>query len=125
MSKHDEHHTLGHVMPASTLINVFLALIVLTVVTVAVAQKDLGPLNVWVALFIASIKGSIVCAYFMHLKYDKKLNLLIFGISVVLVLIMITFTIVDSHFYYNNIDSYQQSETFQAAKAAAASSAAK
>lgn len=54
-------------------LKVFAALLVLTGVTVGVAYVHLpiGP-AVAVALIIASIKGSLVAAEFMHLKGEKK-----------------------------------------------------
>ena len=57
-----------------TYLIVFGALLVLTVVTVAVAYIDLsiGP-ALALALFIASIKAGLVAAYFMHLIGEKKL----------------------------------------------------
>ena len=55
-------------------ITVFVALMVLTVITVAVSYLDLSiGLAVTVALLIATIKGSLVGCYFMHLISEKKL----------------------------------------------------
>jgi cytochrome c oxidase subunit 4 len=55
-------------------ITVFVALMVLTVVTVAVSYLDLAiPMAVTVALIIATVKGSLVACYFMHLISEKKL----------------------------------------------------
>ena len=55
-------------------ITVFVALMVLTVVTVAVSRLDLSvPMAVTVALFVATVKGSLVAGYFMHLVAEKKL----------------------------------------------------
>ena len=53
---------------------VFAALLVGTVITVAVSYLDLsaGP-AVAVALFIAAAKGSLVVLFFMHLIDEKKL----------------------------------------------------
>jgi cytochrome c oxidase subunit 4 len=49
------------------------ALFVFTVITVAVNQVHLAvPLAITVALIIASIKGSMVAAVFMHLSHEKK-----------------------------------------------------
>lgn len=65
-------------------ITVFVALMVLTIITVAVSYLDLSvPLAVTVALFVASIKGGLVAAYFMHLASEKKL---IYAVLVVTVL---------------------------------------
>ena len=52
---------------------VFVALMALTLVTVAVSYLDLStPMAITVALFIATIKGSLVACYFMHLISEKK-----------------------------------------------------
>jgi cytochrome c oxidase subunit 4 len=53
---------------------VFVALMALTVVTVAVSYLNLPPaMAIVVALFVATIKGSLVACYFMHLISEKKL----------------------------------------------------
>jgi cytochrome c oxidase subunit 4 len=55
-------------------ITVFVALMVLTVITVAVSRFHLSmPVAVTVALVVATIKGSLVACYFMHLVSEKKL----------------------------------------------------
>jgi cytochrome c oxidase subunit 4 len=55
-------------------ITVFVALMVLTVVTVAVSYLHLAtPVAIAVALLVATIKGSLVACYFMHLISEKKL----------------------------------------------------
>ena len=65
---------------------VFVALMALTLVTVAVSYLDLStPMAIAVALFIATIKGSLVACYFMHLVSEKKL------IHAVLVLTVVFF----------------------------------
>lgn len=51
-------------------------LLVLTVVTVAVFYLHLGIVGgIALALLIASVKGSLVGAFFMHLAYDRRLAL--------------------------------------------------
>jgi cytochrome c oxidase subunit 4 len=53
---------------------VFVALMALTFITVAVSYLDLPPKTaIAVALFVATIKGSLVACYFMHLISEKKL----------------------------------------------------
>ena len=53
---------------------VFVALMALTIVTVAVSYLHLPPkMAIAVALFVATIKGSLVACYFMHLISEKKL----------------------------------------------------
>jgi cytochrome c oxidase subunit IV len=64
-------------------ITVFVALMGLTLITVAVSYLHLStPMAVAVALFIATIKGSLVACYFMHLISEKKLIYAVLGITV-------------------------------------------
>ena len=56
-----------------TYLLVFVALAVATLITVAVSYLDLnGPQAITVALFIATIKGGLVAAFFMHLLSEEK-----------------------------------------------------
>ena len=56
------------------------ALLVLTVVTVGASTIDFGSgmTNVIIAMLIASIKASLVALFFMHLRWDKPINAIIF-----------------------------------------------
>jgi cytochrome c oxidase subunit 4 len=63
---------------------VFVALMALTIVTVAISYLDLPPaLAITVALFVATVKGSLVACYFMHLISEKKLIYAVLVITVV------------------------------------------
>lgn len=65
-------------------ITVFAALAVLTVVTVAVAYLHLAFVPALIlALLIASVKGALVAAYFMHLVSEKKVIYWILIVTVV------------------------------------------
>src|SRR5918993_3095511 len=65
-------------------ITVFVALMALTLITVAVSYLDLPPvMAITVALFVATIKGSLVACYFMHLISEKKLIYVVLLITVV------------------------------------------
>lgn len=72
---------------------VLIILLVLTAITVEVADLELGPLSVFTALIIASIKGTTVLTYFMHLKYDKPIfRIMVAGVFILFALIIgITF----------------------------------
>jgi len=72
---------------------VLITLLILTTITVFVAGLQLGPLSVFVALIVASIKGTTVLTYFMHLKYDKPIfRILVAGVFILFALIIgITF----------------------------------
>jgi cytochrome c oxidase subunit 4 len=63
---------------------VFVALMALTIITVAVSYLDLPPaMAIAVALFVATIKGSLVACYFMHLISEKKLIYAVLVITVI------------------------------------------
>ena len=69
-------------------VRVFLALAVLTVVTVGVAYLHMPLLSAIVAaLLIATVKSSLVAGFFMHLAAEKKI---IYG---VLALAFVFFTV--------------------------------
>jgi len=53
---------------------VFLALIVGTVLTVAAAKVDMGPLNNVVMLAIACTKATLVILFFMHVRWSTRLT---------------------------------------------------
>ena len=63
----------SHIVPYRTFILIWIVLLILTAVTIGVAQVDLGFMNIWVALSIASLKSGLVVAVFMHLKYEQPL----------------------------------------------------
>ena len=64
-------------------ITVFVALMALTIITVAISYLHLRPaMAIAVALFVATIKGSLVACYFMHLISEKKLIYFVLAITV-------------------------------------------
>ncbi len=89
-------HAQPHILPLKVYLAVGVSLFVLTVVTVAVSFVDFGGFNLVVAMLIASFKGSLVALYFMHLKYDNKLYLSIFLISLIFLAVFIIFTMFDT-----------------------------
>ncbi|HJQ99018.1 MAG TPA: cytochrome C oxidase subunit IV family protein [Candidatus Polarisedimenticolaceae bacterium] len=78
---------------------VFMSLMVLTVVTVGVYYVHLPvPAAIGVALLIATVKGSLVACYFMHLISEKKLILWVMALTIAffaVLLLVPTFTAVD------------------------------
>jgi cytochrome c oxidase subunit IV len=63
---------------------VFGALMVLTVVTVAVSYFHLPvAMAILVALIVASIKASLVAMFFMHLKHERKLIYYVLALTVI------------------------------------------
>jgi cytochrome c oxidase subunit 4 len=82
-------------------ITVFVALMALTIVTVAVSRFHLPvPIAVTVALIVAIIKGSLVAGYFMHLVSEKKLIYAVLALTVfffVALLALPLFTVSDGY----------------------------
>ncbi len=89
----DEH--LAHVMSPRTLISVFAALVGLTLLTVAAAQVSFGAWEVWVSLGIASVKAALVAVYFMHLRHDRPINVIVFLSSLLFVALFLALTLID------------------------------
>lgn len=73
---------------------ILLALLVLTVITVAVSRIDFGNLNTVVAIGIASIKGSLVALFFMHLRHDK-FNAVVFVLGLFFLAVFLIWTLFD------------------------------
>ena len=96
------HDAIAHPVPLKTLIGVFAALIVLTVLTVAVTYVKLGAANIWVALFIAAAKGALVALYFMHLRWDSPFNSIALVTALFFVALLLGIVILDSKEYAPN-----------------------
>ena len=104
------HPRVGHVVPLPVLFGVLGTLLVMTYVTVAVAGHDFGRLNLWIALSIAVFKGSLVLLFFMHLKYDKPFNAIVFIVSLALLALFIAIALTDTAQYEpNKIPGYAPS----------------
>jgi cytochrome c oxidase subunit IV len=105
----EEHHEgIGHVAPASMLLIVGGVLLFLTAVTVWVTMADLGRSgNLIVAMVIATIKAAMVGTYFMHLKWDKPFNAIVFCSSVLFVGLFITIAMLDKSDYEADIQEME------------------
>lgn len=102
--------SLVHVVDSRVLLAVFVALIVLTAITVMVSYFDFGPFNLIVALSIATLKAALVALWFMHLRYDNGLNAFIFLVGIVFLGLFLIITMFDSVQYHPNIQSWEQSQ---------------
>lgn len=92
---HEHHDSEHHLIPLSTYFKVLGALLVLTFLTVLVSRFDFGPFNTIINIGIASIKASLVLAFFMHLKYDNKLYLVLILTAVFFLIVMYFFSVLD------------------------------
>jgi cytochrome c oxidase subunit 4 len=90
ITEEDPRH---HVTSLAVYLTVFGALMVLTAITVVVAQFDFGLLNTPIALGIASVKAALVILYFMHVRHSSKLTwvVIIASFAMVAVLFVLTF----------------------------------
>lgn len=89
-----------HAVPLWLLAGVFVALLVLTVLTVAVTYVDLGAaMNVAIALAIAAVKGVLVAEIFMHLRWDRPFNRILLVGSLCAVALFIGIAMLDTTTY--------------------------
>ena len=98
-SSEDAPHAVGHVVPFKVLAGVWGTLLVLTVITVAVAGVDLGRFNLEIALAIATVKASLVLLYFMHMRYDRPVNAIVFVTALVFVALFVSLALLDTRAY--------------------------
>jgi cytochrome c oxidase subunit 4 len=84
-----------HVEQKLTYYLVFLALVVGTVLTVAAAYVDLGPLNIVIALAIAGTKATLVVLFFMHVRYSSPLTQLTVAVGFLWLVIMLVLLMSD------------------------------
>jgi cytochrome c oxidase subunit 4 len=95
VSGHDPAEVDRHVR---VYIVVFASLMALTLITVAVSYLHLPlPMAIAVALLIASIKGSLVACYFMHLISEKKLILAVLALTAVFFIVLLALPVVTVH----------------------------
>lgn len=90
----EETHTHDH---TRYYIGTILALFVLTAITVIVARFDFGSnfVNLMIAMAIATVKASLVVLFFMHLRWEKGMNAIVFLSSVFFVGVFMVFTFLD------------------------------
>jgi cytochrome c oxidase subunit 4 len=76
-------------------ITVFVALMALTVVTVAISRFHLPlPIAVTVALLVAVVKGALVACYFMHLISEKRLIYAVLALTVTFFAVLLALPVV-------------------------------
>jgi cytochrome c oxidase subunit 4 len=85
----------AHVSPISLYVTIFMALMVLTGVTVAAAYVNLGQFNFLVAMIIAGFKASLVIWYFMHVKYQSSLTKLTVATGLFFLAILLGMMLID------------------------------
>jgi cytochrome c oxidase subunit 4 len=87
-------------VPLRLYVGIFVALILLTGLTVVIAFFDLGggrlhAVNAVAAITIAVTKALLVVLYFMHVRYSGRLTWIFVGAGVFWFVIMIVLTLAD------------------------------
>jgi cytochrome c oxidase subunit 4 len=108
-------HEAPHVLPARVLVGTAAALLGLTVVTVVTSRMDLGPMNVVLALAIASLKATLVAMFFMHLRYEHRFQTVIFLGALLFVVVFLGFVVFDTTQYQPDLKAALEALQRQAA----------
>ena len=103
--RHGHHGSVGHVVSLKLLAAVFGALVFLTVVTVAASEINFGEFNLIVALAIAVVKASLVVLFFMHLRWDKPFNSIVFIGCLIFVGLFISLALLDTGQYHSSVST--------------------
>jgi cytochrome c oxidase subunit IV len=85
----------GHGHGAGRYVLVWIALMVGTLITVFTGRMHLPTWGLALALLIATVKGALVALYFMHLAEHQGANRLVFGTSMLFVVLLLMFTLFD------------------------------
>jgi caa(3)-type oxidase subunit IV len=114
----DHHDDMGHALSPHLLIAVWVVLMVFTGLTTYFASLGLGPqASFTIAMIIATIKAGLVMSVFMHLWWDKRLNLFAFLGSFLFVMLFIGMALTDKSEY--NRDLLPNTENNQASQQSA------
>lgn len=92
-TNHNEHE--HHIVSPKIYVAIFLALLVLTTLTVVASFVEMGVFNPIIALAIAVIKAMLVVLFFMHVKYSTKLTKLTVGAGLFTFFVLISLTLTD------------------------------
>lgn len=102
-----EEHQHTHVLPWQLLVAVWVALMGFTGLTVFQATLDLGGFDLQIAMFIATCKALLVALIFMHLRWDRPFNGLVFLSSLVFAGLFVAISMLDTTSNQEQISSRQ------------------
>ncbi|MCP3145153.1 cytochrome C oxidase subunit IV family protein [Pyxidicoccus sp. QH1ED-7-1] len=94
-SRQEEHNMSGGHHSAAKYWIIWAVLLVLTALTVWTGPMHLPSFGLALALLIATTKGTLVTLYFMHLAEHRGANRLVFGVSIIFVLLMLAIPLLD------------------------------
>ena len=94
-TKQEHFDPSSHVAPISMYVGIWAALMIFTGVTVFAATIELHVFNIVLALLIATIKGTLVVLFFMHLRYSTKLTMVTVVAAIFFLLILFSLSMTD------------------------------
>ncbi len=83
------------IVRGKTFVSVWIALVILTGLTIKAAQMHMGEWSMVANIAIASTKAGLVLWFFMHLKYEKRIFKLLLFVPIITVSIIIGLTFFD------------------------------
>lgn len=95
-NEHDDGAVHHHITPIPVYLGVFGALIFFTAATVGAYNIRLGEANLGVAILIATVKATLVIAFFMHMLHERRFNLVVLIGALVFVTIFLAYTMNDT-----------------------------
>ncbi len=95
MDQQHEQELVGHILPTGIYVGIWASLIVLTGLTTFASFIELGIFNIVVALLIATVKGTLVVLFFMHLKYSPKLTMVTVVVAIFFLFLLLGLSMTD------------------------------
>lgn len=89
------HESHNHLSPIYLYVGVFIALVFLTILTYGVSFANLGPMSLLVAMVVATVKASLVIAFFMHLAFEDRFYFFAFATAFLGIAIFFGFVLFD------------------------------
>ena len=90
-----EQKQASHIVGTKTFMLVWIALLILTGLTITAAQLRMGEWSMVANIAIASTKAGLVLWFFMHLKYEKRIFKLLLFVPIITISIIIGLTFFD------------------------------
>lgn len=87
----EEHHPLSDHL----LLKVYTALLILTGVTVGASVYYPGQIGIGVAMVVTPLKAALILMYFMHLKYERPVFVIMFLVAIAILAIVMGLTFFD------------------------------
>jgi cytochrome c oxidase subunit 4 len=95
---HDTHaaaHHEDHIVPDGVQTLVWVALLILTAITVAASVWFPGRVGIGVAMVVTPVKAALILMFFMHLKYEKPVFRWMFLVAAVILATVMGLTFFD------------------------------